>query len=197
MSIVLVGSTSGSCTLQEQAVAGNTVLTLPTTSGTLITTGSSGQSIPKAALPTGSVLQVVNASSTSVVTITTSTYTDTGLTATITPTSASSKIIVLVNQECYVQRASNFQGAGLKILRNGTDVYTPITDGTGPYDMYISATGATLVELATKYNVNYVDSPASTSALTYKTQARPYYTTSSGQLYVQGTATMILMEIAA
>ena len=61
MSIVLQGSTSGSCTLQEQAVAGTTTLTLPTTSGTLITTASSGQSIPKAALPTGSVLQVVNA----------------------------------------------------------------------------------------------------------------------------------------
>jgi hypothetical protein len=59
MSIVLIGSTSGSCTLQEQAVAGTTVLTLPTTSGTVLTTASSGQSIPKAALPTGSVLQVV------------------------------------------------------------------------------------------------------------------------------------------
>lgn len=40
MSIVLVGSTSGSCTLQEQAVAGNTVLTLPTTSGTILTTAT-------------------------------------------------------------------------------------------------------------------------------------------------------------
>jgi len=37
MSIVLLGSTSGSCTLQEQAVAGTTVLTLPTTSGTVAT----------------------------------------------------------------------------------------------------------------------------------------------------------------
>jgi len=35
MSIVMLGSTSGSCTLQEQAVAGTTVLTLPTTSGTV------------------------------------------------------------------------------------------------------------------------------------------------------------------
>jgi len=40
MSIVMLGSTSGSCTLQEQAVAGTTVLTLPTTSGTVLTTGS-------------------------------------------------------------------------------------------------------------------------------------------------------------
>jgi len=35
MSIVLLGSTSGSCTLQEQAVAGSTVITLPAVSGTL------------------------------------------------------------------------------------------------------------------------------------------------------------------
>jgi hypothetical protein len=38
MSIVLIGSTSGSCTLQEQAVAGTTTLTLPTTSGTVALT---------------------------------------------------------------------------------------------------------------------------------------------------------------
>jgi hypothetical protein len=40
MSIVLLGSTSGSCTLQEQAIAGTTTLTLPTTSGTVLTTAS-------------------------------------------------------------------------------------------------------------------------------------------------------------
>ena len=42
MSIVLLGSTSGSCTLQEQAVAGTTVLTLPTTSGTVALTSGLG-----------------------------------------------------------------------------------------------------------------------------------------------------------
>jgi hypothetical protein len=39
MSIVLQGSTSGSVTLQEPAVAGTTVLDLPATSGTVIVTG--------------------------------------------------------------------------------------------------------------------------------------------------------------
>ena len=188
MSLILQGSTSGSVTLQEPAVAGTTVLTLPAVSGNVLTDTS-----PKA----GNVIQVVNATSTSAVTITSTTYTDTGLTATITPTSASSKIIVLISQEAYILRASNFQGAGFKIQRNGTDIYTPITDGTGPYDMYIAATGPTGVELATKFNINYVDSPASTSALTYKTQARPYLATNSGTLYIQGTQFIILMEIAA
>ena len=40
MSIVLLGTTSGSCTLQEQAIAGSTTLTLPTTSGTVVATSS-------------------------------------------------------------------------------------------------------------------------------------------------------------
>ncbi len=46
MSIVLLGSTSGSCTLQEQAVAGTTVLTLPTTSGTVLTSASPSSDLP-------------------------------------------------------------------------------------------------------------------------------------------------------
>ena len=55
MSIVLVGSTSGSCTLQEQAVAGTAVLTLPTTSGTVVVTGTTptlnGITFPATAVP--------------------------------------------------------------------------------------------------------------------------------------------------
>jgi hypothetical protein len=39
MSIVLQGSTSGSVTLQEPAVAGTTVIDLPATSGTMVVTG--------------------------------------------------------------------------------------------------------------------------------------------------------------
>jgi hypothetical protein len=46
MSIVLVGSTSGSITLQEPAVAGTTVLDLPATSGTVLTSTSPSSSLP-------------------------------------------------------------------------------------------------------------------------------------------------------
>jgi hypothetical protein len=60
MSIVLLGSTSGSCTLQEQAVAGSTTLTLPTFNGTvgLLVSGTavastSGTSIDFTSLPAG------------------------------------------------------------------------------------------------------------------------------------------------
>lgn len=59
MSIVLLGSTSGSCTLQEQAVAGTTTLTLPTFNGTvgLLVSGTavtaSGASINFTSIPAG------------------------------------------------------------------------------------------------------------------------------------------------
>jgi hypothetical protein len=66
MSIVLVGSTSGSVTLQEPAVAGTTVLTLPAVTGTVLTDTS-----PKA----GNVLQVVQAINTTVSDYTTATPT--------------------------------------------------------------------------------------------------------------------------
>jgi hypothetical protein len=49
------------------------------------------------AMHTGAVLQVVNATYSTDTTNGTTTYADTGLTATITPTSATSKILVLVS----------------------------------------------------------------------------------------------------
>lgn len=60
MSIVLMGSTSGSCTLSEQAVAGSTTLTLPTITGTvgILVSGTavastSGTSIDFTSIPAG------------------------------------------------------------------------------------------------------------------------------------------------
>lgn len=45
MSIVLLGSTSGSCTLQEQAVAGTAVLTLPTVTGNVLASTAVSSSV--------------------------------------------------------------------------------------------------------------------------------------------------------
>ena len=46
MSIVLQGSTSGSITLQEPAIAGSTVLSLPATTGTILTSASPASDLP-------------------------------------------------------------------------------------------------------------------------------------------------------
>ncbi len=196
MSIVLQGSTSGSCTLQEQAIAGTTVLTLPTTSGTILTTGSSGQSIPKAALPTGSVLQVVSTTSTTQVTISSGGFNDiTGLILSITPTSATSKILVIAN--CCFSSGGNGD-AYFVLVRDGNRI--PASTYAG---LLNNSTDSAINYSMINNGLSYLDSPATTSSVTYKLQGGIAGGTT---LYVNrrgldtgytGQSTITLMEIAA
>jgi hypothetical protein len=197
MSIILQGSTSGSVTLQEPAVAGTTVLTLPAVSGTILTTGSSGQSIPKAALPTGSVLQVVSTTKTDTFSMSGG-FTDiTGLTATITPTSASSKIFIVVNLAVSADGVSGLNTFNL--VRNSTNISQPATSPsfTGTICAYVGISDNIL-----PVGFNFLDSPATTSSTTYKVQIK----SNTGTQYINRrgptndsafTSTITVMEIAA
>ena len=187
MSIVLQGSTSGSVTLQEPAVAGSTVLTLPAVSGTVLTTGSSGQSIPKAALPTGSVLQVVSANRSGEQSTTSSSFVDANLSLSITPTSATSKIFVM-----YTGSAGN-DGTGecyLTLVRNSTNL------GNGTQGMMrVWFNGSSGYHFG-GFSMSFLDSPATTSATTYKVQFR----NQASFVYISGgnsTDTLTAFEIAA
>ena len=147
---------------------------------------ASGQSIPKAALPTGSVLQVVQGTYSTNSFNSTGSLADSGLTATITPQFSSSKILVLVNQAGVVAQTS-LNGVTLTLLRNSTSILG--------FGLYI---GYALADMITNASSSFLDSPATTSATTYKTQF--CRTTGSGQVIVQAngaTSTIILMEIAA
>jgi len=107
-SVAISGNASGAgvFTIAAPNSASNFTLTLPTNTGTMITTASTGQVIPKAALPTGSVLQVVNVQSGAVATGTTIIPSDDTIpqitegteyiTLAITPTSATSKLLIQV-----------------------------------------------------------------------------------------------------
>ena len=190
MSVVLLCSTSGSITLQEPAVAGTTVLTLPATSGTILTTGSSGQSIPKAALPTGSVLQVVNATYSTETTNNTDTYADTGLSASITPTSATSKILVLANNTVSKFGGNTQSGVHLNIVRGSTQIIQ--------FAVLIGYTASTITNIGNA-GVAYLDSPATTSSTSYKMQFKNGGANAAG-VHAQesgATASITLLEIAA
>jgi hypothetical protein len=190
MSIILQGSTSGSVTLQEPAVAGTTVLTLPAVSGTVITTGTTGQVIDSGALPVGSVLQVVNATYGTIVSSTTNVLIDTGLTATITPKFATSKILILISQNGASKTAATGADIGLVLQRNGTAITgISLSWGYGAANRFDDGSLSTC----------YLDSPATTSATTYKTQFKN--SDAAGTVYLQynGTnavSTITLMEIA-
>lgn len=181
MSIVLVGSTSGSVTLQEPAVAGSTVLTLPAVTGTVLTTTS-----PK----TGNVLQVIQSPVyLTEATNSTTTYADTGLSASITPTSASSQILVIVSQSCYKSAGSASNGVNLKLFRGATDL--------GRFVWVQGYTGTTIQNYCVA-TFQYLDSPSTTSATTYKTQFANLANASlvSVQPDNNGASTITLMEIA-
>jgi len=177
-SVTISGDTSGSVILQAPSVSGSTTLTLPTTTGTLVTSN---------AMPTGSVLQVVQATySTSFNTGSTS-YVDTGLSASITPTSASSKILVLVNQGGFLRRTSTSEQCGyVNLVRGSTQVTEFVACKTvSGYVPYFNG-------------INYLDSPNTTSSTTYKTQTKVDTAADSGLIYFQSgnlTSTIILMEI--
>jgi hypothetical protein len=143
----------------------------------------------------GKVLQVVSTTYSTGVNIASATYTDTGLSLSITPTANTSKILVLCTQSLYHSSpgAGNGNGIGWQLLRGASAVYVPAANAY--QTAYVSTYG---VDLALLMNMAYLDSPATTSATTYKTQARRYVGT--GTVYCQeggSTATMTLLEIGA
>jgi len=146
--------------------------------------------VTSALLPAGSVLQVVHGSTKTNVTATTTANTDTGLSASITPSSASSKILVLVSQNVFLYSANTISG-NIFLYRNTTPVGTDTT-----YGIWTVASG-TPNELQVIYSINHLDSPATTSSITYKTQQvlrdGPAMRTQRDSGF---TSTMTLMEIA-
>jgi len=187
MSIVLLGSTSGSVTLQEPAVAGTTVLTLPAVSGTVLTTGSSGQSIPKAALPTGSVLQVVQAVTSTQVSTTSTSYVNTGFSASITPTSATSKILIMGS---VIVRVPGGDGNYMHIIyRNNSVQLAPV-----PYRGFIQCRGGNYDQTPA---FMFLDSPATTSATSYNWWHKTEAGGTAWFAIDNSFAQLTLMEIAA
>jgi len=145
----------------------------------------------------GKVLQVVQGTYSTATVIASTTMTDTGLSLSITPSSSTSKILVLVNQLWTVERSSIEQGHNMRIMRGATEVYNTGSNITAGY-IYVA--GASALTNGGIVSLCYLDSPATTSATTYKTQGRCLFTTNSGAVNYQtnsGTSVITLMEIGA
>jgi hypothetical protein len=111
----------------------------------------------------GKVLQVVSTTKTDTFTCA-STFTDiTGFSVSIAPSSASNKILIIANIQC-----AGVNDGKLKLLRNSTDIC--IGDASG------SRTRITVGVRREQYETgsssfNFLDSPNTTSSITYKVQA--------------------------
>jgi hypothetical protein len=138
----------------------------------------------------GKVLQVVMASTTTDTSNATSTFADTTLTATITPTLNTSKVLVLVSQNGVVGTTA-CNGVQLRVMRGATSLLT-FTGALG-----YTAASSTRNDVAA--SCSYLDSPATTSATTYKTQfAQRTGDATAARVQITGEAsTITLLEIGA
>jgi hypothetical protein len=152
---------------------------------------------------TGAVLQVVSTfksdtfstSSTSMVDIT-------GMSASITPSSSTSKILVLINLT--VGYAGN-NYSPVNLVRNSTNIAQPTTTSTFQATLNNyggEGSGFTAGTAQAQYALSYLDSPATTSATTYKlliytTGGTTYINTRPASQNGTCTSTLTIMEIAA
>ena len=148
--------------------------------------------VPSWAAPAGgAVVQVKQATTSTAVTSTSGTYADTGLTVDITPTSASNKILVMVSQYCFCDNpVSVYESAvKLRLNRGATAIYND-----GKFAWYNYKGGGTSQTTGITINYTYLDSPATTSTTTYKTQFAFYAGTATVNRD-SNAATITVMEV--
>lgn len=134
------------------------------------------------------VLQVVSATTGASTSSSSTSYVDTTLTATITPTSASSKVLVIVAQDCLKAAGNANTGIDLRLFRGATALHTSINIA------YTAGTGANYLG---QVPIVHMDSPATTSATTYKTQFRNVAAAASVFVQGGGPSTILLIEVSA
>ena len=148
--IAISGDTSGNLAFTTQN--GANTITVPNSTGTLLTTGS-----PQS----GSIIQTINSTYTGDSTTTGSSFVSSGLYATITPKFSTSKILILAtSSSTYVQSSSS--GIYIKMYRGTSGAGSGSSIGANSYYFQPNTSSGYTMGV-----VNIVDSPSSTSALTY------------------------------
>lgn len=135
------------------------------TNGQVLTANSSAATgLAWSTISSGAVVQIVGATTSTTVSTTSASYVDSGLTVTITPTSASNKVMLFVSSAFDFERAASSYAAAIRLYRSTTGltgdvINDQVNQGSG------TETGG-----ASQFNLIYLDSPATTSATTYKIQ---------------------------
>jgi|694.fasta_scaffold81332_2 hypothetical protein len=146
----------------------------------------------------GKVLQVVQATFSTATTVTSTSFTDTGLSVSITPSSATSKVLIYGVQQVFAERNETTVGVGIQLVRTSTAVWI---SGTGGYESFsLNEASEQITALRGLLPIMYLDTPATTSATTYKIQGRCFSTANSGTSTYQENSSpsvLIAMEIGA
>ena len=176
----------------QSAISSNNIVSV---NASIATVGT----LPKARLPAGSVLQVVQSVVTTMITASADTWTNL-TSATITPTSSSNKILIIY--------ATNSQAGGnetnTRLLRDATTLPMYTGGDVTNFGMTMGSQGSSSVWGGQSISMQYLDSPATTSATTYYLQGYQNYLSlvfnRSGSTNSNdsqgGITTLTLMEVA-
>jgi hypothetical protein len=150
---------------------------------------------------TSGVIQVKSTTKDDAFTTTSATFVDvTGLSVSITPTSASNKILVLYSVSGNGTDVASAGATGVQLMRDSTAIAVgtagTLENFTGLHSIRnLGASTSTLLNTA----ASHLDSPATTSAITYKIQAKAaagtFYINKSGDTYYGAISTITVMEV--
>jgi hypothetical protein len=188
-------TTLGDIEYRSSSANVNTRLGIGSTGNILTVAGG----VPTWAAPAGGgkVLQVVNATHSTAFTTTSNSLADTGLTATITPSAATSKILVLITYAADSTVVSNYAGWNVAILRGATSIWTSTGYDGGAGFIFGQNWTNTNIYRSTN-TLTYLDSPSTTSATTYKLQGAKQSSTPSATFNPSSsTSSITLLEIGA
>ena len=180
-------SGTGSITIATPNTNTDRTLNIPDVAGNLVTTGDTGtvtagmvSGINQTSLPAGSLLQTIQTGTISRFTTTTSSnWYDSNTTLSITPSSTSSKILCTVVCPVVVAGTGGNLRGGIKILRGSTVIWNTY-NFTETFQVRNADNEFTVVNTPV-----ILDSPSTTSSVTYKVQA-----------YLMSGSTLILWESA-
>ena len=162
--------------------------------------------IPRANMPTGSVLQASSVTKTDTFTTASVSWVDiTGLSVSITPTSATSKILIFASLQ--ISNATAGQGTYFRFMRNSTVINIGDAIGSRAQATNMSQETSAQGRFITPMNSIFLDSPATTSSTTYKLQTacldvgttcinRSGINSDSGT-YTTTVSSITVMEVAA
>jgi hypothetical protein len=180
----IIAATAADTVARLAVGANNTVLTADSAEAT-------GLKWAAPAAGGGKVLQVVSATHSTYTTNSTSTYADTGLSVSITPSSATSKILVIATQNGCGKFTTTASQILVRLVRGATEIGM----ASGAYN---GGSGSAAYNFIGSLSNVILDSPATTSATTYKTQFKNDIAQSYVSINNMGdTSSIIAMEIGA